>query len=632
MVSEDGSIEHKLMDPINLADQVHKLATLAESFKPECSEVISRVDRLSQMLRSIVRLAASSSSTSTPVYERPVHRIVDEVIKNLERTLVLIKKCKRTGMLRRVIGIISATDFRKVHSLLDTSIGDMKWLMSVFESSTDVNGGGGMNPTLPPIATTDPILSWVWSYIATIQMSSSLPDRTDAARGLASLAGEANPRNKKIIVEEGAIPPLLKLLKEASSPDAQVASAEALSHLCGEQESVRLILAEGGVPTIVQVLWDSPMLVQIAVAELVARMAQRDSSAQEVFAIENAIRPLVSLLSLETMLDDPKPPSHGGKVQPGKPIASLQSLVQFNKDSGGNMHLYPKNSQHRYRHLSSGSSDGSVRGVNYKIERENEKPEVKLMLKEKCAEALWFLSIGSVANSQRITDTKGFLCLARHVEKEKGDLQFYCLRTLTEIAAAAESSGDLRRAAFKTNSSAAKTVIDQLLRVIQEIENANLQIPAIKAVGSLARTFQASETRVIGPLVTKLGHWNRTVVTEAILALEKFASPENFLCVKHSKAIIEAGGVSNLLALQSIPGDAHSDGLILLSYLAMHVGNNEALTRSKALSVLRGAAARYPVSHDPLLREVIPKAIYQLEIYQEGSHPHMQTHGLPLPR
>ncbi|KAJ4976205.1 hypothetical protein NE237_001311 [Protea cynaroides] len=46
------------------------------------------------------------------------------------------------------------------------------------------------------------------------------------------------------------------------------------------------------------VLFDSPMRVQNLVANLVARMAKHDPDAQEEFAGENAITPLVSLLSI----------------------------------------------------------------------------------------------------------------------------------------------------------------------------------------------------------------------------------------------------------------------------------------------------------------------------------------------
>ncbi|KAF5184135.1 armadillo repeat only [Thalictrum thalictroides] len=623
MGSEERSMEEELAFPILLADRVRNSVEEADSFKFECSEVGKKVDRLSHMLRSIVRLATSSSSSTqtSSLYERPIRRIVSEVSKNLERALTLIRKCKRSGILRRVVTITSATDFRKLFLLLDNSIGDMKWLLNVFEV-VDSNGGtgGGIVLSLPPIASNDPILSWVWSFVAAIQTSSSIVDRIDAANQLASLAVD-NDRNKKIIVEEGGVPPLLKLLKEGVSAESQVAASTALANLATDQERVRQIVAELGVPIIVQVLWDSPMLVQTSAANLVSRMAENDSDAQEEFARENAIRPLVSLLSCENpLLDEPKP------SQSGKPT-TLHSLVLVNKELGVNSHLYPKTLHQHNPHLNSSlHSEGSSRGGNHKKERESEKPEVKLQLKIKCAEALWFLSRGSVSNSQRITETKGLLCLAKYIEKEQGELQFNCLMTVMEIAGAAELNADLRRAAFKTNSLAAKAVVDQILRIIQEEDTPPMQIPAIKAIGSLARAFQARETRVLRPLVTRLDHRNLEVATEAVIALGKFACPENFLCVQHSKAIIEFGGVSPLLRLLRVSERAQLYGLILLCYLALHVGNSEALDQSKALSALEGAS-RAPMSQHLLLRELLPKAIYQLGLYHEGDHPHRQFYG-----
>nr|DAD34466.1 TPA_asm: hypothetical protein HUJ06_005106 [Nelumbo nucifera] len=303
-MAEEKSIEDELYSPILLAERVRKAVEEAESFKLDCSEVGKQVDRLSQMLRSAVRLANSNPS----LYERPVRRIVAEVSKNLERALALVRKCKRSGVLRRVVTITSATDFRKLFNLLDASIGDMKWLLSILDS--DGSGGG----TLPPIASNDPILSYVWSFVAAIQMG-PLPERVEGANEIASLARD-NDRNKKIIVEEGGVPPLLKLLKEGASPDAQIAAATALSNLATDQQRVRHIATELGIPIIVQVLCDSPMRVQVSVANLVSRMAEHDQLAKEEFARENAIRPLVSLLSFDMFLDDPKPqPEKSGRTR-----------------------------------------------------------------------------------------------------------------------------------------------------------------------------------------------------------------------------------------------------------------------------------------------------------------------------
>ncbi|KAK9278966.1 hypothetical protein L1049_028548 [Liquidambar formosana] len=597
MAEEEKTIQEELSLPILLADRVRKSAEEAESSKIECSEIAKQVDRLSQMLRSAVRIAAASPS----LYERPVRRIAVDVTKNLDKTLTLVRKCKHGGVLRHVFAITGAADFRKASNLIESSIGDMKWLLTIFEAD-------GVNPTLPPIASNDPILAWVWSYIATIQMG-ELRDRIDATNELASLARD-NDRTKKIIVEEGGIGPLLKLLKEGASPDAQISAANALFNIGTDQERVRLIATELGVSIFVQVLSDSPMRVQVPVANLVARMAELDPFVQEEFARENVTRPLVSLLSVDTLLDDPK-------LNSGKP--SIHSLVQINKE------LARKLPTHRTSSNLS-LSDGSSRGgsSHSKKEKEVETPEVKLKLKIGCAEALWKLSKGNVLVSRKITETKGFLCLAKLIEKERGELQYNCLMTVVEIAAVAESNPDLRRSAFKTSSPPAKAVLDQLLRVIQEESSPTLQIPAIKAIGSLARTFPARETRIIGPLVSQLGHRNVDVATEAAIALGKFVSLENFNCVEHSKAIIEFDGVPPLMRLLKNNERAQMRGFVLLCCLALHVGNSKALEQARALSALEGAARSVSAQH-PDLRDLFAKAMHQLTLYQAGGHPHGQS-------
>ncbi|KAF7809334.1 ARM REPEAT PROTEIN INTERACTING WITH ABF2 isoform X1 [Senna tora] len=603
MASEEKRIEDELSYPILLAERVRATVDEAQSFKLECSEVWKQVDRLLQMLRTLVRFATTTPS----LYERPIRRVAADLSKNLERALTLVRKCKRQSILRRVVNIVGAADFRKVMNYLEASVGDMKWLLSIFD--TDGAGGGGIVLSLPPIASNDPILSWVWSFISSIQMG-QLNDRIEAANELAALAQD-NDRNKKIIVEEGGVSPLLKLFKETSSPTAQIAAATALCHLANDLERVRMIVNELGVPIVVQVLGDSPIRVQIQAANLVARMAEHDPVAQEDFARENAIRPLVTLLSFDTFDDD-----HTGQL--GK--QSIHSIIQINKElekksltSRSSNRPFANSYSNSYLHV-----EGSSRAGNHRKERENEDPMVKLQLKITCAEALWMLAKASVSNSKKITETKGMLCLAKLVEKEQGELQYNCLMTIMEITAAAESNADLRRAAFKTNSPAAKAVVEQLLRVIKELDSPTLQIPAIKSIGSLARTFPARETRVIGPLVTQLGHRNPSVATEAAIALCKFACPENFLCVEHSKAIIDFNGVPALMRLLRGNEDSQLHGLILLCYLALHAGNSESLEHARVLTTLEGADRTF--SQHPELRELVPRAIVHLNLYHAGSH------------
>ncbi|XP_022738604.1 uncharacterized protein LOC111291229 [Durio zibethinus] len=595
---QEKTLQQQLSLPIILADRLIKSAQEAQSSRFECAELAKQVDRLSQMLRSFVRLSTTANST---VYDRPVRRIASDITKTLERALSLTRKCRHSGPLRHLFSITTTTDFRKVSNLLESSIGDTRWLLSLFDSD-------GTNLSLPPIASNDPILAWVWSYISTIHMG-PLKDRADAANELASLAKD-NDRNKKMIVEEGGVLPLLKLLKEGASPEAQIAAANALYNIATDEERVRLITDVMGIPIIVGVLGEAQMKVQIVVANLVARMAEMDSVAREEFVRENVTRKLVSLLSMDLALEVVKP-------QTGK--ASIHSIVQMNKEMTDKFSRHPKLLSIP-AHTSS-FLDGSTRG---RKEREAESPELKLMLQVNCAEALWKLSKGSLSTSRKITETRGLLCLAKIIEKEKGELQFNCLMTVMEITTVAESNADLRRAAFKTNSPAANAVLDQLLRVIQEETSPTLQIPAIRSIGCLARTFPARETRIIGPLVNKLSNSNVEVAMEAANALGKFASPDNFNGSEHSKAIIDFGGVPPLMRLLRINDQVQVDGLVLLCYLALNAGNSKALEQARALNALEGAARSVVVLYTDL-RDLLAKAIHHLTLYQAGGLPHRQS-------
>ncbi|CAI9775362.1 unnamed protein product [Fraxinus pennsylvanica] len=593
IIEEQTRIEDTLSFTILLSERIRLAVDEARLFKFDCSEVGNKVVVISQMLRSAVRYAISGGGAAA-FYDRPFYRIAADVTKNLEKALTLVKKCRRGNFLCRVVTIVSAADFRKIFALLDSSVADMKWVLSIYSGD---GGGGGIVITLPPIASNDPILSWVWSFIASLHFG-QLQDKIEAANELASLAKD-NDRNKQIIVEEGGIPPLLKLLNDNSSPEAQLAAAAALSNLSNSEERVGQIVDDLGIPIIVKGLADSPVGVQIKVANLVATMAKYSPLAQDDFARENVFRPLVTLLSCDIFPDDPM-------IIIGK--QTFHSIVQINKEMEKN----------------SSRLGSSV--VSSKVgKRENEKLEVKLKLKISCAEALWMLARESVHNSKRISETKGLLCLAKLVETECGELQRNCLMTIMEIAAAAEYNADLRRVAFKTSSAAAKAVVEQLLRLIQESDNSWLRIPAIRAIGSLARTFPARETRVLGPLVDQLSNGNQDVAAEAACSLGKFACPDNYLCIEHCKSIIEFKGVPPLLRLLSGNERAQFHGLILLCYLGLHVGKSEALEQSRVLSVLEGAD-RALIAQHPELKELISKAMYHLNVYHSGVLPQGQSY------
>lgn len=601
---KEQSIQELLSYIIFLTERINRAVIEANSFKSECSSLHNLVREIFGTLSKEVfgklskdpndKLRNDASSTApAKLYERPIRRIMEEIAKQFEKTVTLVRKCNRGGVLRRLVSIVSATDFKKLQSMLESSMADITWLLNIFD-------GGGIILSLPPIASNDPIISWVWAAIASLYMG-QMNDKIEAANQLASLAKD-NDRNKKYIVEEGGIAPLLKLLKENSSVDAQIAAATALVYLANDDERVCVIIKELGVPVIVQVLGDSPMRVQIKLANLVARMAECSPLAQEDFARENVIRPLVTLLLIDGYMEE-------ASLNVGK--QSFHAIVEINKER-------EKNQSHRPAlgsSLSMQSSNGSSRGGHHKKDRENETPEVKLRLKTCCVEALWMLSRGSVLNSRKIAETKGLLCLAKLVEKEQGELLYNSMMTIMEITAAAESNADLRRAAFKTNSLAAKAVVDQLLRVTKEYDNPTLQISAIRAIGSLARTFPARETKVIGLLVQQLGHWNLDVATEAAIALGKFSCRENFLRVEHSATILEFNGILPLKRLVQSNERAQLHGYMLLCYLGLHARNSKALEQGQVLDTLAKAERQTVVGQHPELKELITEAVEHLNLY-----------------
>ncbi|XP_023541971.1 uncharacterized protein LOC111801955 isoform X1 [Cucurbita pepo subsp. pepo] len=722
---EEGAILNEFTPPILLADKILKLAQEAVSSRQECVHIAQQVDEIYRKLQATVRLI---STTTQPLYERPIRRIVADVTKNLERALNFVSKCRHSGFLRQVFSMTTIADFRKVSGLLESSIGDMKWLISIF----DPDGSVG----LPPIASNDPTLAYIWPNIATIQMGSI--KNLEAANQL-TLLTRGNDRNQKIVVEEGGVPPLLKLLKDYASPDAQISAANVLINVASVPERVKSILDVLGVPIIVQALNHSSMRVQIVVANLVSQMAELSSLAQEEFARENVTKPLVTCLSIDMVLDDPKVhlgkssfhsvveikkelvgrasdsslnlnsssgscssysdgSSRGGhqrkekevdmvlddpKVHLGK--SSFHSVVEIKKElvgrasdsslnlnsSSGSCSSYSDGSSrggHQRKekevdmvlddpkvHLgkssfhsvveikkeldgrasnsslnlnsSSGScssySDGSSRGGHQRKEKEVESSEVKLQLKVNCAEALWRLSKGSISNSQKITETKGLLCMAKIIESEEGDLQYNCLMTVMEVTAVAESKPDFRHVAFKITSLAPKAILYQLSRLIQEQRDPRLQVPAIKSIGSLARIFPAKESQIIDLLVMQMKSINMDVALEAVVALGKFACLENYNCIAHSKSIIEFDGVPPLMKLLRQNEAAQVPGLKLLCYLALSAGNSKALEEAHALNEMK-RMARLVFAHTDL-HELYSKAIHHLTLYQAGAH-HIHRH------
>lgn len=231
----DLKIEDLLAFPLQVAEQVRKGVEEADSFRQECAELNNKVEKLIQLLRQAARF---STSNAAGLYERPTRRIMVEVLKALERALGLVRKCKRSGMLKRVMTITTTTDFRKVNQLLESSIGDVTWLLNISSSGDERSAFAG----LPPIASTDPVLALVWEQVSIVHVGTP-EERADGAEYLGNLAKSAE-RNIKIIIEEGGAAPLLRLLKEGTVA-GQEAAAQALGLLASDKERVRQLRTEG---------------------------------------------------------------------------------------------------------------------------------------------------------------------------------------------------------------------------------------------------------------------------------------------------------------------------------------------------------------------------------------------------
>ncbi|XP_047949128.1 uncharacterized protein LOC125194958 [Salvia hispanica] len=579
LCDEDKPIQEILSFLIVLAERVITAAQEAGSFTAGNLRISGQVTDICKLLRPLARLSAT---TTPPVYDRPIRRVCQGLTKALDRALTFARRCRneRTSFLHQILSINIAADFKKVTSSLDSFIADLRWLLAIYNRDTFDVG------TLSPIATTDPILAYVWPAIASLHMG-----RGEGAAQLADCTN-MNDRTKNVIVDEVGIPPLLKMLCGCASVDAYGAAATALYNLADDRYRVRVISDAGGVEAIVKAMAKvPPMTVQLVLVELVLRMLEMSDDVQEEFGAEDLAMHLIALLSVDVDLDE---------------FLDLNYL----KSSGV-------------------VGEECVRSDK---EREREKevvvpPEVKCRLKINCAIALWKLARHSLVNSRNITDTRALLVLAKIIKKEQGELKKNCLKVVAELAEVAESHSDLKRTAFKLTSTPAKAVLDQLLKVMSEERNANMVTLAVKVVGCLASMFPAKEKRVVRCLVAQLGHLDRGVADEAARSLSKFVCTKNYNRKEHAEAIIEYDGVPMLMnLLRNDRGHFHLqlDMLVLLSNLAVNACSTRVLEEAWVLRALEGAAKNV-VSLRPELKELFAKAIHQLVIYQVGVVPTAET-------
>ncbi|XP_061376468.1 uncharacterized protein LOC133318478 [Gastrolobium bilobum] len=658
-------VKQLLAKPIQLADQVTKASEEASSsFKQECLELKSKTEKLAGLLRQAAR-------ASSDLYERPTRRIIADTEQVLDKALSLVLKCRANGLMKRVFSIIPTAAFRKMSSQLENSIGDVSWLLRVSAPAEDRDDE---YLGLPPIAANEPILYLIWEQIAILH-TGSLDDRSDAAASLVSLARD-NDRYGKLIIEEGGVGPLLKLIKEGKK-EGQENAARAIGLLGRDPESVEQMLHAGVCSVFAKILKEGPMKVQAVVAWAVSELAAKYPKCQDLFSQHNIIRLLVSHLAFETVQEHSKyaivsnkPTSIHAVVLASNNSNNANNVKMENEDDEKHTQIriphplgdrsqnqmykvvastmavhaatkqQPNQGNEASQNMKGSNGVGnngkqghqlnqqsySYSGINMKG-RELEDPENKATMKAMAARALRHLAKGNSPICRSITESRAMLCFAILLEKGTEDVKYNSALAVKEITAVAEKDAELRRSAFKPNSPACKAVVDQVLNIIEK-EDTNLLIPCIKAIGSLARTFRATETRIIGPLVRLLDEREAEVSREAAISLTKFACKENYLHLDHSKAIVTAGGAKHLVQLVYLgEQQVQIAALVLLSYIALHVPDSEELARAEVLGVLEWASKQPNMTQDETLEALLQESKSRLELYQSrGSRGFQKLH------
>uniref|UniRef100_A0A0E0QM28 DUF7792 domain-containing protein n=3 Tax=Oryza TaxID=4527 RepID=A0A0E0QM28_ORYRU len=631
-----------LARPIQLAEQVIKWAEEAQTCRQECLDLKAKVERLASLLRQAAR---------ADLYERPARRILDDTGKALDKAAALLDRCRGHGLIRRVFTIIPAGSFKKTSNQLDNSLGDLSWILRVsnYSNADDLDDD---HIGLPPIAQNEPILFLIWEQIAVLYTGN--PEaRADAAASIVSLARD-NDRYGRLIIEEDGVPPLLRLIKEGSS-EGQETAALAIGLLGRDPECVELMVLAGVCTAFAKILKDAPMKVQGMVAWAVSELATNHPKCQDAFLQSNVIRLLVSHLAFETVQE------HSKYAVASK--MSIHTVLMDKKNNGSTSSSHHHDALDAVDHAaattttttamaakptgggaasSSGAGAGSagtgttssssvsvggtvagtkqhnasLSGTSTKA-REFEDPETKAYLKANAAKALWQLAMGNAAVCKNITESRALLCLSVLLEKGVDDVRYNSAMALMEICLVAEQNADLRRSAFKPTSPAARAVVDQLLRVVHKADYDELLIPCIISLGCLSRTFRATETRIIGPLVNLLDEREADVSREAAVALTKFACTENYLHVDHSKAIIHHGGAKHLVQLVYFAEQAvQIAALLLVCYIAHNVPDNEELAQAEILTLLEWASKQAAMVQDPLIENLLLEAKIRMELYQ----------------
>ncbi|CAD6210391.1 unnamed protein product [Miscanthus lutarioriparius] len=635
-----------LAKPIQLADQVAQQAGY-QCHRTDCTELRSRAKKLAELLRQAAR---------AELYERPAARVMADTERALHKAAGMAARCFHShSRLRRFFTLNPVSGLPRTLALLDTALEDIAWLIRISSPQDDDDGD---LRGLPNIAQNEPVLGMIWDNIARLH-TGGLDARADAAATLASLAN-GNSHFAEYIVKEDGVAPLVKLLKEGTD-EGQEAAATALGLLCRDEDSVEKLLDSGVCSVFAAALKEPPMRVQATVADAIASLARHSQKSQDLFAQSNAVRHLVTHLASGTIKEHSRYSvgvngsrntvttaaaattsldnlhsvvlAKSRSVRQGEPGSStnvppnpLQTSTGQQRVRANQMQSVVQSAMAATNTTTNGVMPPGARpqlssnGSSGRGSREAEDPATKAQMKTMAAKALWMLARGHVGVCKSITESRALLCFARLLQSGDGgagtDLQFYSAMVIMEITRVAEHNLALRHSAFKPSATAAKDVVEQLLRIVRKGDDDGLLRPCVTALGCLSRTFTASETRVIGPLVELLDDREIPVMKEAVVALTKFACTENHLHVNHSKAIVDAGGARHLVQLVYLGDQLQIEALILLCYIALHVPENEELAQAGVLAVLLWASKQAHMVQDLRVEALLPEAKARLDLFQ----------------
>ncbi|KAL6274098.1 hypothetical protein ACE6H2_024790 [Prunus campanulata] len=426
---------------IQLTDQFTKALDRAVVTSRDHTFIPHQLKSKSEELAGLLRqLSCSNLGT----YDRPARAIINQIEETLDSCLFrLLKhpKCIIVKIIKkRFSTFIPVTCFLEILAHLDASIGNVSWLIGLWRAEPPDE-----DLRRPPKVLNEPLLWLVWEEIAILHHPAvSVQARSSAAASLGQLARD-NERYRKLIIQEGGVEALLKLMEEGPM-EGQENAARTLGWLGRSCEIVEHLHADV-CKVFAKILREGSLKVQVAVAEAVSMLSYQHPELQDVFAQHDVVLLLIGHLAFETV------EVHSSKTH---------------------------------------SNDNA---------NANEDPATREKMKAVAAKALCRLAEGNSAICRSLAESTSLYSFGMLLEKGSENAQRYSVLALMVIMKVAEEDADLRRCAFSPNSPTWKYIADQLLlKITENVENSDFQVFCIKAIGNLAKTFGSRETRMINRL------------------------------------------------------------------------------------------------------------------------------------